>query len=451
MNFLVQHDNPVFENRIRYVFEFIAQHPLAGGKISFFFEEAPANAKRIGYFSTVGMPAVEADFIMPAQRILFTGNGSTNCRNLSILYANRYSFSDLQLYAVETQARSSSLFFQNNVFGFDIVEALFFHISRYEEHGCAKSQVDEHGRMKPDEQFLVRHKLEKFPVVDHLVYGFLSVTGVGPVRLPSVQRLTFDVDIMQRFKGLPPFRSTLKYTLKRSSSLFNLWQQYFQTIVGWRDDPYQNFDWLWQPVQGMEQVVYFLVGGTTKFDRPFPKVNQAYGRTVLLAIKRGLAIGIHPSYSSWNNIELMKVEKSLLEEVAGVKIKTSRQHFLHYSFENTPPLLEALAIEEDSSLGYHDRIGFRCGTGFPYRPYCFSEERPWCFFEAPMALMDVALMRESERTGTPIWLIWDDFLKLNNNLTYIVFDFHNSRFFDAELDGMNILVLVENLRSGLCK
>lgn len=448
MRFFVQHDNPAFENRIRYVFDFIAQHPLAGGKPSFFVGQNPGGEDIgiIRYLSSRAFLPGKTDFYLPARRLFFSEKGSADFMNKAGFCANSYLFEGFRLFSVEREKTPPRPFFQENEFAFDLVETLFFYISRIEEHFCSEQQKDEHGRMKPEEQFLVQQSLEKSPVADHLVYCFLLALGLEPLYLPGAHRLTYDLDIMQRFRGLPPFRSTLKYALSRPSSLFLVWQKYVLTKAGLCQDPYQNFDQLWKPLPGVRQLVYFLTGGPTKYDKPFPRLNAAFARVVLLAKERGLDIGIHPSYATWDSLETMRQEKSRLEEIAGCEIGLSRQHYLHFSMEKTPPVLEALGIQEDSSLGFPDRIGFRCGTGFPYRLYSFAEERPWQFLEAPLAAMDLALVREAQQTGFPIRQLWDDFMKTNENLSHVVFNFHNSRFFDATLDGIDLWILFEEIR-----
>ncbi|MCC6723096.1 MAG: hypothetical protein IT258_01205 [Saprospiraceae bacterium] len=365
--------------------------------------------------------------------------------DVSALCANLYNYENQQLYSVEATPKSDAAFFDGRHFGFDIIEAIFFHISRFEEHFCQTSQLDEHGRMKSNEQFLVKHCLEKTPVVDHLVYCFLVAIGANPVAAPTRFRMSFDIDIMRCFSGRPPIRMTAKYLVSKPSSLPKLWFSYIRTLFAPQNDPYFNFEWLLRKSDKLEQVIYFLVGGSTKFDRPTAKLNNEFKQIVSLAKAMGLRIGLHPSYDCMADDELFHKEKSGLEEILGEKINESRQHFLHFSWKTTPQILEKQGVMEDSSIGFSDRIGFRCGTGFPYQPYSFEREEPWGFMEVPMICMDVALMREAGNNQQRMIEIWDDFLATNKSLTMITFLFHNSRFFDAELEGMDLKYCYEQI------
>ena len=92
----------------------------------------------------------------------------------------------------------------------------------------------------------------------------------------------------------------------------------------------------------------------------------------------------------------------------------------------------------DESLGFPDRVGFRCGTGFPYHLYNFTKEKAYHFLEIPLVFMESALLRESGFNEDKLKEIWSSFLNENARNTMITFNFHNSRFYDAALSGINL-------------
>jgi hypothetical protein len=437
---VIIHNNEKHLQRISYVLRFIKTHPLAGGNFSYHFEGEGAQAKTIGYTSENAEKS-EYDIVIPAQRHVF----SEKLIDLSALYANIYEYESRQLFAVETTSKIVAPFFDGRRFGFDILEAIFFHISRYEEHFCEKTQEDEHGRMRSREQFLVKNGLEKTPVVDHLVFCFLHAIGANPVELPTSFRMSFDIDIMRCFGWKPPVRLAAKYLLSKPSSLPKLLGSYLKSLVSPEADPYFNFEWLLRKTDKMEQVIYFLMGGRTKYDRPLANLNEEFRQVVQLAKDRGLRVGLHPSYDCVHDGQLFQAEKTKLEAILGEELNKNRQHFLHFSWKTTPKILENQGIAEDSSIGFSDKIGFRCGTGFPYFPYSFEDEQPYSFKEMPMICMDIALMREAGNNNQRILEIWDDFMQKNKSLTHITFLFHNSRFFDAELEGLDLAHCYEQI------
>src|SRR5262249_50645057 len=85
---------------------------------------------------------------------------------------------------------------------------------------------------------------------------------------------------------------------------------------------------------------------------------------------------------------------------------------------------EACGLSYDSSVGFAERFGFRAGTGFPYRPWSFRENRELRLVEVPLILMDCtpvkymglrrrealdrieALIRRMRRTGGIFTMLW---------------------------------------------
>jgi hypothetical protein len=103
----------------------------------------------------------------------------------------------------------------------------------------------------------------------------------------------------------------------------------------------------------------------------------------------------------------MRREKLKLEGTLGEEVLGNRQHYLRFQIPDSYSALEKTGLTYDSTLGYSDKVGYRAGISFPFRPYDVSKKRPCRFLEIPLAIMDGALMRESGSfsNGTPNWLI----------------------------------------------
>jgi hypothetical protein len=129
---------------------------------------------------------------------------------------------------------------------------------------------------------------------------------------------------------------------------------------------------------------------------------------------------------------MMTEELQILTSITSLNIKYIRQHFLRFDIRHTGFILDELDIKNDSSLGFRDKIGFRCGTGFPYQLYNFKKECAFKFKEIPMIIMDIAAMRESQWDSQQFVQLITNFLETNKANTHITFNFHNS-FFDPVL------------------
>lgn len=104
--------------------------------------------------------------------------------------------------------------------------------------------------------------------------------------------------------------------------------------------------------------------------------------------KEGVEVGLHGSYLSWNNSDLLIDQKKKIERVIGRPVITARQHFLHFDVEKTPDALVRAGIKLDSSLGFNRSVGFRAGTSFPYSIMNG-------LVEVPQIIMDGALFNDN--------------------------------------------------------
>jgi hypothetical protein len=111
----------------------------------------------------------------------------------------------------------------------------------------------------------------------------------------------------------------------------------------------------------------------------------------LRGLKRWATVGIHPSYTSSITPGRTATEIRSLALVLGTEVHVSRQHFLRMRIPDTYRELLAAGIEEDHSMGLHDRIGFRAGTCTPYQWYDLEQERATHLEVHPFAVMDNTL------------------------------------------------------------
>jgi len=131
----------------------------------------------------------------------------------------------------------------------------------------------------------------------------------------------------------------------------------------------------------------------------------------------GFEVGLHGSFSSYRDRELLGREKKELEDVIGRKVTGTRQHHLNLEIPLTWTIHQAVGLSHDTSLGFRDRIGFRYGTCFPFHPLAEGNELP--LLEIPLALMDITIpmteegwegcrkiIEEVERRGGVLTVLW---------------------------------------------
>lgn len=415
--------------RFQYVIDYLDHHPLKP-KDWHLTVNAPGPCRRIVYG-----PASESDsdWVIPSVEGLLTGNTP----NLETIQSCSYTHKDQHLFSVEPKYSHDCPFFTGNHFQFDILETIFFHISRYEEQVAAEPNLNTSRWLAEEQHFLVRNKLEKNPVVDQLVGAFFEVVTNQSVQKPTRFEMTHDLDVIYRFRpAYKFFRSVIAHfyyqrpwkQLKRDVSHF------LGMIFRRKKDPYDCFDLLLTTLpQYVRRIFFVMTGGRSPYDNFYHYRSRALRKILDVATENGYVIGLHPSYHAGLEIDLFREEQKRLESIISEPVTTSRQHWLRFDWKITPEILEKTGIKEDRSLGYNGRIGFRCGTGFPFRPYFFKEERALLWTEYPLVLMESAVIHESRRTRKGISEIVSTFLEANRWDTYISLNFHNSNF-DATLD-----------------
>jgi peptidoglycan/xylan/chitin deacetylase (PgdA/CDA1 family) len=124
-------------------------------------------------------------------------------------------------------------------------------------------------------------------------------------------------------------------------------------------------------------------------------------------------IGVHGSYNSYNNIELLHKEKEKLEKTLNKKIIGIRQHYLNLD-ENTWAIQKKLGFKYDTSWGYRDIIGYKGDKYQPFKP--FNDE----FTVFPMTIMDTPFVFAPNK-----WELLDQIIDLSEkNNAVIVLNWH---------------------------
>ena len=103
----------------------------------------------------------------------------------------------------------------------------------------------------------------------------------------------------------------------------------------------------------------------------------------------GWEIGVHGSYNSYKDLDLMRAEKSELEDVLGKEIPGIRQHYLNLEIPGTWKLQREAGFDYDASFGLLDGIGYRDGI---YHPFTDAESG---MFIIPLAIMECYLFSVS--------------------------------------------------------
>lgn len=275
----------------------------------------------------------------------------------------------------------------------DIFSAIFYHISRLEEYS---NNTDAHNRYAYQNSVLHTNKLLQTPVVDIWINHFAEfLKKEYDIECKLTQhkyeiKASIDIDSVFAYSGRGFLRHSaaiLKDTLKG-----NLKEVTYRSsvILGIKPDPNDNFA-KQKTLLGNSKAEYFIqVGRYGKFDKNIDARNTAFRQIIQNLYEEQHTIGLHPSYNSYNKLEVINKEKAILEEIIDSKVIHSRQHFLKFNLPDTYRILIESGIEHEHSMGYSEVAGFRAGTACSFPWYDVKAEKETALRIHPFCVMDVA-------------------------------------------------------------
>lgn len=183
------------------------------------------------------------------------------------------------------------------------------------------------------------------------------------------------------------------------------------------DDPYWNFERIQELEEGLgvRSTLFFLdeTGrpslaswkSNVLFRGRYRVADPAVARAIRELDAGGWEIGLHGSYDSYLDAELLGAEKARLEDVLGGPVTGTRQHYLRLDVPATWRIHAALGLDYDSSLGFTDRAGWRWDARSPFRPVEVAAGGAALPLEIPMTAMDGTLLAFADPWARALELI----------------------------------------------
>lgn len=280
---------------------------------------------------------------------------------------------------------------------FDPFAAIFYLVARYEEY--LPHKADAHQRFQPESSVLHEYNWLEQPLVDH--YAILLAVHLRRrwPELPMPQRQyrfvpTIDIDQMYAYREKGLIR--LLYALARSAK-HQKWtelRQHWQVLKGKASDPFDTYDYLRgiHKKCGGEPVYFFLLGDYGGYDNAHSPFTGAF-KELVKSTADHFKVGLHPSYRSNTEVELIDRERQLLEDILHRPVTLSRQHFLKVTLPGTYQQLMRRDFEADFSMAYASKPGFRSGTASVHPFYDLDSESPTSLLVYPTCVMDTTLQQ----------------------------------------------------------
>jgi hypothetical protein len=398
-------------NRLRYVLDWLLKERL---QLNYRITRDEQNIKGLPFFISYGKPMPNS-LSIPDERLLWE-------KGIQKLSPRIGKWDELPtLFAVPDS---------RNTLSFDLLSAIFFLLSRYEEYD--RFDHDKHGRYPATHSILYKNGWMMRPLLDEWVTALRKQLhtsfGINIAATPFLFQPTYDIDMAYSHlhKGVGRIvgaymRALLKGDVKQIS-------ERTQVLKNKQKDPFDSFRWLRQLHKQYDyKPLYFILAAakTTAYDKNIHPHHPAMMRVIKNLAKEG-TIGIHPSYYSERH-DILTKEKGMLEHVAGRSTNISRQHYIKMKMPDTYRLLLSNNIVSDYSMGYGSHLGFRAGTGNSF--FWFDVEKdmvtplrvyPFCFmditahYEAKLSPSEAfrkleAMSKLLELTGSTMITIFHNF------------------------------------------
>ena len=149
---------------------------------------------------------------------------------------------------------------------------------------------------------------------------------------------------------------------------------------------------------GSPSSFYFICGRThPRLDALYDPELPTIRHLIRHIHERGHYVGLHPSYNTYNNPDLICSEASRLQRILQQEKVNQmqlgcRMHYLRWKWPITANGLEKAGFYYDSTLGYADRPGFRCGTCHPYQMFDPVAQRSLRLIQYPLIAMECSVI-----------------------------------------------------------
>mgnify|MGYP006286331925 FL=1 len=410
-------ENEEYDKEIRYVFDYIFKYIFRieeQVKISAYQKDL--NLSNIKLLITYGKTRLKSNSSVPHLHIyesdLFSDN-YLNQKSMPSLPLEEYEDEELKTIINETNlpviytgnrnlnklVTTIENIIETNI---DIIASSFFMLSRYEE--VVTPVKDKHNRFPAEASVAYKEDFLNRPIVNE----YIELLWYWMKNLqPKLARtniwndkdfaffLSHDIDHIYKYGcGLQKFLNGIKKiggaVIKRQSvkeAFLNI-----QELNG--SDPYFIFEDMMklEDKYDIKSSWYFKVDNNTPNNGDKYLLNDL-DLVINKLINNGHEIGIHPSYNSYDNSQIMKREAKKICNRYNLRRKELgvRQHYLRFDITKTWSIQEECGLLYDSTLGYADVIGFRAGVCHPYKPYDLYKRRVYDLWEIPLIVMDGTL------------------------------------------------------------
>ena len=273
----------------------------------------------------------------------------------------------------------------------DLLASMLLTLNRFEE--LHSDERDMHGRFLAAQSVALKHNFLHRPIVDEYGLALQQVilsllSGWQPPDRKLRVKLSHDIDET----GFPRrISNCLGHILKRRRPFATL-RDLLGPTFGLRPSLLEAVLRITELSEyyGMTSALYWKNSPKSEWDSGYDLTTEPIREVVFRLKSKGVELGVHPSYYSFNDPRRLSDEVEHICKAIGETTVGGRQHFLRWH-PRTWLDWEKCGLAYDSTVGFSDHIGFRAGTCVPYRPWSLELNRQINLLEIPLLAMDVTL------------------------------------------------------------
>lgn len=279
-----------------------------------------------------------------------------------------------------------------NLLPFDVFAASFFLVSRYEEY--LSQERDQYGRFRAESTWMFKNGMLQKPLVNIWVKSLgiklKSIYPDLPVKQPKSTFIpTYDIDAAWAYKHKGIYRTVGGFLKDLAAGDMERIKERHQVLRGKRKDPFDSFDFQFELQKAFKiNPIYFILCGEYDTNDKNISIRKPSFQALIKRLGDYADVGIHPSFSSYLDIEKMQREIDNLSEVLHRPLTKSRQHFLRMNLPRSYQKLIELDISDDYTMGFASQVGFRAGIADTFRFYDLEYDMVTNLRVHPFAIMD---------------------------------------------------------------
>jgi hypothetical protein len=251
--------------------------------------------------------------------------------------------------------------------------------------------------------------------------------------------LTHDLDNLAKWRLRSVAGQALRTPLQIARGRFRLlarnWGEIAARAATGRD-PYDVMGRILAMERGRRSANFFLAHGRDHLFHRYEISEPRFLKVLRECQEAGMDVGLHGQVDRIADPAAIRAEKEKLEALGGRPVVLNRQHYLRWDAARTFPALAQAGIRVDSTLGYNDMPGFRCGTALPFPWFDCAADRTLPLLEVPLVLAEFQFYDPRCFDGEAVRAVIRRYLDaacLQGGVFTALF--HNQYFHEAEFPG----------------